>query len=513
MPETIRLTRDIPIVADVDVLVAGGGIAGVTAALAAAREGARVVLVDRFGYLGGNMGPGMFSGGVVHLALKYPLAMLDRIKGIPGEIVNRAEGFSGAQLGRNYLKDHQSVSYVLFKMMEENGVELMLNTYAADPIIKDGAVTGLVVQNKSGTQAVRAKVTVDGTADADVAFRAGCPTAGGEKYVHPGMWFAIGNVDGDRYGAWLAENEPQPENVDWCRDTAKQLGASIPERNLAFCDLYRRAWFLGEYMFVKAIENVGAVWPDHGIAHEAVDGIVSAQLGVHGPDVQSGDAAMMTKIEIACRVYIFETAQFMRRHVPGFENSYLYNVSPYFHTRGGRAILGEYVMTDEDFAAGRRFDDTIFENYAHERTPAVEGGCDFPYRQLIPKKIEGLICAGKSAILQPPTNRTRWKCFLMGQAAGVAAAMAARKGEPPGKIDVKELQRKLYFKYHTSLGPPERLVELGLESPDAAVVRYPLPTPLKKERKKSPQRPKPKTGYRLGKEWRARPAEGGERTT
>jgi hypothetical protein len=412
--------------------------------------------------------------------------MTDRLKGIPGEIINRAEGYGGGLLGHNYLKDHQAVSYVLFKMMEENNVRLMLNAFAADPIIEGGVVTGLIVENKSGAQAVKAKVVVDCTADADVAFRAGCPVAGGEDYVHPGMWFCIGNVNGPCYAEWLAQNPPKAENVEWALDIAGKMGGGLPEGNRAFCDLFRQAWYLGEYMFIKKIGDIGSVYPDHGIPHEAPDGLVGAQLGVHGPNIQSGDAAMMTEIEIACRTYIYETAQFFRRHVPGFEASYLFQVSPYFHTRGGRSILGEYVMTDKDFAKGRRFKDVIFQNYAHERAPAKEGGCDFPYRQLIPLGVRGLIAAGKSAILQPPANRTRWKCFLMGQAAGVAAALAARAGVSPGEVDVNEIQRILAFKYHVPLGPAERLMELGLVARKKAAPRKAAkPKPKAKAKRKA----------------------------
>jgi len=485
MAETVRLTRDIPVADEVDVIVAGAGVAGVTAAIAAAREGARTVLVDRFGFLGGNMGPGMFSGGVVHLALKYPLAMTGRLQGIPGEIINRCEGFGGGLLGHNYFKDSQAVTYVLFKMMEENNVRLMLNTFAADPIVRDGAVVGLIVEDKSGTQAVKAKVVIDCTADADIAFRAGCPCAGGERYVHPGMYFAIGNVDTARYEAWVAEAQASDDDVKWVDDIAHQSGGRMWAPK-PFYTLFRQAWYLGEYHFIRRIGDIGAVWPDHGIYKPFFDGIMGAQLGVHGPNIQSGDAAMMTRIETACRVYIYETALFFQRRVPGFDKSYLFAVSPYFHTRGGRSILGEYVMTEQDFEKGRRFDDVIFANYAHERSKAVAGGCDFPYRQLLPKGVKGLMAAGKSAILQPPPNRTRWKCFLMGQAAGVAAALAVRTGTAPGEIDVKELQRILHFKYHAPLGDKPRLQKLGLlpQEPAAAKPR------------RKPTRPRSRKGVR-----------------
>ena len=466
MAATVKVTREVPVVRDVDVIVAGAGIAGVAAAIAAAREGAQVLLIERFGYLGGNMGPGMFSGGWLHLALDQPLAMPDRLKGIPGEIVNRIEGFTGRHLGDNYFKDHQATAYVLFKMMDENNVEVMLNTYVADPIIERGAVTGLIVENKSGTQAVKAKVVIDCTADADVAFRAGCPTAPGERYCHPGMYFAMGNVDVERHQAWLADNEVPEEDVKWAEDIAAKLKAPRISPLKPFYSLYRQAWWVGEYRFIKVVDDVGAITADHGL-YKPFDGVIGAQLGVSGADIRSGDAALMTRIEIACRVYIYETSLFFQRHVPGFEGSYLFNVSPYFHTRGGRSALTEYVVTSEDAAKGRRHNDVIFVSYAPGKTKVFQEGYDFPFRQLIPRHTHGLLAAGKSVIVQPPSNRNRWKCLLMGQAAGVAAAMAARDNKTPADVDVKALQRILHFKYRSPLGDRGRLTKLGLLSESA----------------------------------------------
>ena len=460
MADAVRVTREIPVCAEVDVTVAGAGIAGVAAAIAAAREGARVVLVDRFGSLGGNMGPGMFSGGVLHLALQFPLGV-QRLEGIPGEIINRCEGYGGGQLGHNYFKDSQAVSYVLFKMMQECGVRVMLNAHAADPLIERGAVTGLIVENRSGTQVVKTRILIDSTGDAETAARAGCPVDQGQSFVAPGMYFAIGNVDGDKYGAWLAESDVPEEDVRWAENIAAQLEAPRVTRVVPFYSLYRKAWYLGEYQFIKRIGEIATVCPDHGF-YRVTDGFVGAQLGLRGPDLRSGSADMMTELEIGCRTYIYETALFMRRHVPGFENSYLFTVSPFFHARGGRAILGQAVVTERDEASGRNFDDVIFRSFGKVKPKRGEDGYDFPYRQLLPKGVRGLLAAGRSAILQPPYNRNRWKCLVMGQAAGIAAAMAVREDTSPDKIAVRELQRTLTFKYRSPVGSPKRLQSLGL---------------------------------------------------
>ena len=464
MPKTVKIARDIPVQGEFDVVVAGAGIAGVAAAIAAAREGAKVAVVDRFGFLGGNMGPGMFSGGWLHLVLDNPLAMPDRLKGIPGEIINRIEGCTSRHLGDNYFKDSQATAYVLSKMMEECNVEAFLNTFAGDPIVERGTVTGLIVENRSGMQALASKVVIDCTGTADVCFRAGCPIDEGQSAAHPGMYFAIGNVDTGVHQEWLDQNTVPDEDIQWAEDVAVALKAPRISMLKPYFSLFRRAWFLGEYHFVKVLEGEAAITADHGF-YEPSDGVVGAQLGVRGPDLRTGDAGLMNRIETACRTYLYDTSLFMQRHVPGFERSYLFAVSPFFHSRGGRSVLCEYVLTWDDAKKHRRQEDVVFVTYAPDHTSRDRKGYDFPYRQLVPRKIKGLLAAGRSPIVQPPSNRNRWKCLLMGQAAGVAAAMAASANVTPAKIDVKELQRKLHLKYRSPLGDDARLRKLGLLGP------------------------------------------------
>jgi hypothetical protein len=199
---------------------------------------------------------------------------------------------------------------------------------------------------------------------------------------------------------------------------------------------------------------------DHGL-YEPKHGIVDAQVGLRAKRKGlSGDAEVMNALEVGSRKYIFRTAQFLRWHVPGFEKSYLHALAPYFHSRGGRSAVPEIQLTLEDVRANRRFDDVVFELYASEMRDV--GPVDFPYRQLLPRGVEGLLMAGRSAIIQPPTMRTRWKVFLAGQAAGLAAALAAEAGVTPREVDVKQLQRLLYCKYKAPLGDDARLRGLGL---------------------------------------------------
>ena len=476
-PQSVEIVSNVPVVGDVDVLVVGGGIAGCMAAVTAARNGADVMIVERFGYLGGNMGPGCFAGGVVHLALSQPDAMHEGLRGIPGEFLNRCAGFVSGQLGHDKIYDTQVVAYVWLKMMEENGVRLTLNTVACEPLMDGDQISGLVIENRSGRQAIRAKVVVDATGEADVAARAGVPTDEAEAGFQPGLWFAIGGVDKDAYSRFAEANPPGEALLEWGRELFTRFEVRMfVDVWYPLLGLLKEAWDKGEYRVVKRIGDLATVTLDHGLfigpgagvgTRSARPDIVESMVGLWGGKGKGWpDAAIQTELEVGSRKYIFETVQFLCKHVPGFESAWLMTVSPYFHNRFGRSAVCEYVVTGEDAARGVRHDDVVFRAW-----PTGAGaknfdqtGFDYPYRQFLPKKVDGLLMAGRSGLTAPNSNRSRYKIMLMGQVAGLAAALAARDGVSPRKIDVRELQRMLYHKYHIPMEEdPKRLKELGLK--------------------------------------------------
>ena len=174
--------KKIPVVHDVDVVVASVGISGVFVALAAARCGADTVIIDRFGSLGGNMGPGIISGGGFHGPPGAPIFV--GFTGIAREFLERYVELGGAVFPSEtpmeppfqepqYFRDSSIASYLALKMLKDAGVKFMLSTYVAEPILRDKKVSGVFVENKSGRQAVMAKVTIDATGEADLVRRAG----------------------------------------------------------------------------------------------------------------------------------------------------------------------------------------------------------------------------------------------------------------------------------------------------------------------------------------------------
>jgi hypothetical protein len=474
MSEMIELRKSVPVVADVDVLIVGAGIAGSTAAVAAARNDAKTMVVDRFGYPGGNMGPGMIGGAP---NMEIPETMGGRLPGIPGEFIKRCEEYCNAPLLAHYFRDSQVISYVWSQMMQEAGVQFMYNTYAGDPIMEGNRVIGLFVENKNGTQAIRARVVVDATGDADVAARAGAPTDGGKSLFHAGTYFAMANVDVDRYVNEVFKKPPSSEDINWAESILPHAARSNWIRPLL--PYYRAAWEAGEYKFFQEIDGLGYVYADHGLfravagVQDVADplrigkyGIIGALVGVRRDEnPTSGDTEIMTAIEVKCRSFIFETGQFLIRRVPGFEKAYLHIIAPYFNSRGGRSIISEYPVTVEDATQERKFDDVVFR--ACHRLLGLhpvryQTSYDFPYRQFLPREVDGLLVTGRACIIQPPVMRIRWMVLLMGQAAGTAAALAATADITPRELNVKELQSLLHHKYQAPLGNEERLQELGL---------------------------------------------------
>lgn len=461
--QSVLINEAVPVIDEVDVLVAGGGIAGSMAALAAARQGARTAVIERFGCLGGNLGPGMISGRIVHLALGFPGALPNRLQGIPGEFINRCEGYCDGQLGHDCLRDSQVVSYILFKMMAEHTVRLLLNTVVSEPIMQGRRLTGLTVETKGGRMAIRAKVVIDATGDADVAYRAGAPTDPDTKYMLPGLYFAIGGVETERFTAFI--NSPcqeSPEDAAWRKQRRLQDGGAMGIMYPAMVPLYRRAWEMGDYRYYGKIGDIAVAAVDHGF-YPARDGIVDGQIGLNAKrHLDVGNPVLMSELEAGARQFIFESALFMRHYVPGCGRSYLVAIAPYFHFRGGRSIKAEYALTNADVKDGRQFDDVLFVVYGSETNARAAEGNDFPYRQLLPQAVEGLLVAGRTAIVQPPVMRDRWKVLLMGQAAGVAAALAVERNVTPRTVNVRDLQRVLYNQYHSPMGHEDRLRALGI---------------------------------------------------
>lgn len=445
--------RQTPIAAEADVVVCGGGPGGVPAAIAAARHGAKVVLIERYGFMGGLATAGLVSPILAHKAHAADFAI---VEGILREMAERMHALGGAPTWDATLKewginfDAECMKIVLDEMCREAGVELMLHSYIADVVMEDGRIAGVLVENKSGRQAILGKVFVDATGDADVAFRAGAPTTHGRAFDgRPESMGSFIYLGGFEY----------PDDV-----RRKEIQALVEAEMAAGRLSFYNAGFL----------NRNSHHRDH----------TSANMARFAGDSDNG--ADMTRGELSIRQDAWALVRFLRANVPGFEDCYVQQLSPQIGPRESRQIVGPYALDGDDVHLGRKHADTIARGswwidihcplgntypvhlcrkecpkgtdcpfYAAEydrmRTyeelyPPAGDWYDIPYRCLLSVGVPNLLSSGRciSATHEGMAGaRVMGTCVAIGQAAGTAAALAVRGGVDPAQVDVPALQAAL----------------------------------------------------------------------
>jgi hypothetical protein len=424
---------------DVDVLVVGGGPAGVGAALAAARNGADTLVVEQFNCLGGVA----TAGGHGHIS-KYDEAGTGRriVGGIADEIGNRVvTGKFGRRDSHGIWFEVEGMKRLLDQMAEESGVRLLYHTFLTDTLVEGDAVVGAVFHSKNGRQVVRAKRIVDCTGDGDAAFRAGCPYEVGrpadQKCQPVTLMFTIGGVDWNRVQAF--QEDYRHNNPD-----------------------ERRFWKL-ERVYAEAISrgdmrpfqtgNMGWWWtptrPD--------------QVGVnftHVIHIDSTKAEDLTRATIEARKQAYETIDVYRKYIPGMERCYMVSTPNTIGIRESRRIMGDYVLTEDDVKAQREFDDNICYGSFFVDIHCIDGpGMDptvwhppkgfkyhIPYRILLPQGRENLLVAGRCVScthIALGSIRVMVPCIGMGEAAGTAAALSLREGVAPRQLATGMLQARM----------------------------------------------------------------------
>ena len=461
-----------------DVVVVGGGPAGCVAALSAARNGARVMLIERVGYLGGMMtGGGIggigINGYIIEKGIGTPV-----VKGISLEFLHRIQAIGGAPEGSPIARhptDSVMMTSLLDEMMEEAGVEVLFNTVVFDTLVENGRVKGVAIGNKSGGQVVLADVVIDASADADVAAWAGAPFHHGreEDGRHHGgsMDMQIGGIDVDRLIDYL-RNQPlltEEERAELDRERSELMGGGRPVntyKSLKGPAGLDREWV--EYIKAGKVPllygTTEPVYPPprfgsigifrHGKMRDGqmMSGVYEVWYDHTNEEEVSKSLIYRRKLN---RVYL----NFLRERIPGFEEAYIVMESPTGGAREGRRIVGDYILTEDDVLAGRRFPDVIAKGGPrgpdlHSVTGLWGDGVaspfkapyDIPYRILLPKGIEGLLVAGRcvsATFAALGAVRDQATCMSMGEAAGAAASIAVRAGVTPRQVDVRTLQQRL----------------------------------------------------------------------
>lgn len=491
--------REVPVAREVDVLVAGAGVGGTLAALTAAKGGMKVLLVDRFGVLGGNFGAaGIIIGGKpgIHpegdeFYRDSPAVFEEFVS--RAEALLRSEGFewtTAADVGARLPLVALVYSRVAADMAAELGVELMLSAYAGAPIMEGNTVKGLFVETKSGRVAVTARVTIDATGDASVAARAGAPMRSAETvdemvspnmpqwtrnpryptYNESGVCYLMYGVDLTRFKEWAdAPNPPQLSEADAAWREAKRPLTYNPWRSDGWPDrmipILRQGWESGEFKVTREVRPGLVV--DFPRAFTQIDALLAhGRTNIYG-QYDTGSWEDVSIVETAMRAHVQDGVRFFGKHVPGFERATLVAMSAFMGARGGPHIDGEFVLTPQDSFGGLDHPDTLYRCYIETMRKGNPAGHDVPYGMMLPKGVDGLLVAGRGASWlrrgHDPSFRSRRNMMRFGIAAGYAAVQSVRDGVSPRRLDVRKLQQTL-FRNGFGFGATQRLIDLGLQA-------------------------------------------------
>lgn len=410
-----------------DVVVVGSGSAGSTAAISAARCGARTLLVDRLPFLGGTstavldtfyafFTPGQATRRVVG-GLGWEVTERLKAAGVAFERPNTY----GAGTGITY--DPEALKVTWERLADEAGVEILLHTWATGVHMHERRIEGIRIWNKGGESRVEAGVVVDASGDADLCAMAGVHYEDAKttpQLQSLSTIFRLANVDVER-----ATQLPKAELWSMMREAAESAEYHLPR--------LEGSWHKTPY-----------------------PGVVTIHM-TRVPNVDATDPHSLTRAEIEGRRQVQEYHRFLRDRVPGFEHSVLVATSPAIGVRESRRVFGDYRLTRDDVLEVRRFPDEValcgapIEDHhaaADTRWTYVPNGGAYgiPYRCLLPSGVEGMLVAGRcfSATHDAHASaRSMATCMAMGQAAGTAASMAVQSGVMPRALDVERLRRRL----------------------------------------------------------------------
>ena len=432
--------RSTPISGEYDVVVLGGGPAGIVASTAAARNGSSCLLIERYGFLGGmGTAAGVTNFCGLHANVHGEIRQV--VHGIADDLLDRMRALDGLSEPHNMFGRVCAQAYDMsaFKcaadaLLLSNGVDLLFHALAVGVSkLPSGRIDALFLETKSGRQAVRGRMFIDCSGDGDLAHWSGVATEKGDDEGHllyPTLMFRVGNIDAVRAGdAWT----------------------SIPA-------LMESASSTGEYTFPRR----GAIVRPMKRSYEwRVN--VTQMKNLDGSAVDGTDASSLSKGEIEGRRQIVDYLRFLRDKVPGFEGAYALDIAPQLGIRETRRLVGVVMLTGDDVVGCADFDDTIGVNgWPLEKHVAgdvqwgwfPEGSRGFnqlPYRMLLPLQssadgVDNLLVAGRCAGMThdgQSAARVSGGCFVMGEAAGTAASLALGTGVTPYNVNIGKLQQRL----------------------------------------------------------------------
>ena len=425
--------RRTPLLDEVEVLVLGGGPAGIAAAASAASAGASTLLIERYGFLGG-MGT---AAGVTNFCGLYANVHGDIrrvVHGIADDLLERIDALGGLSaphliFGKTRAQAYDMSAYkcAADDLLLAAGAKLLFHAQAVGVLMKrENEIDALLIETRSGRRALRARIFIDASGDGDLAAFAGAPWEKSAQLLYPTLMFKVNNVD--------------PEG-------AKHAVEEIPR-------LMREAEASGEYRFAR----MGAIVRPMKNPREWRANVTQIR-NEQGLALDGTDAAQLSAGEIEGRRQVRDYIRFLRERVPGFEASHVSDIAPQVGIRETRRVTGEYLLSGEDVLECRDFADGIGVNgwpleqhvagdvrWSWPPIPESRGYNQLPYRMILPQRIDNLLVAGRCASMTQAGQsaaRVTGGCFVMGQAAGTAAAMAAAQNLKPRAVDVESLQARL----------------------------------------------------------------------
>ena len=436
--------RTTPVFGEFDVVVLGGGPAGIAAAASAARHGAHTVLVERYGFLGGmGTAAGVTNFCGLHANVHGDIRQV--VHGVADDLLERMRSLGGLNephlvLGKICAQAYDTAAFkcAADALLAEAGAEMLFHAFAVG-VTRHGddpnrPLDALLIETKSGRMAVRARSFIDCSGDGDLAHLAGAAMEHGDgagSMLYPTLMFRVGNVDATRAGeAW----------------------STIPK-------LMDAAEAAGEYRFPRR----GAIVRPQAHAYEWRVNVTQLK-NADGSAADGTDARSLSAGEVEGRRQAVDYLRFLRARVPGFEDAYALDIAPQLGIRETRRLVGEAMLSGDDVLGCASFDDTIGVNgwplelhiagdveFRWPPIPESRGFNQLPFRMLVPKRVAGrdndnLLVAGRCASMThegQSAARVSGACFVMGQAAGTAAALAATAQMAPRDGVVATLQQAL----------------------------------------------------------------------